>query len=70
MLAKIAATVILAGALTVPLSGCKKQEPSDKTGADYKAEARRQIDGDNFLSELDSLEESIGRDIEESQTTP
>jgi hypothetical protein len=64
MLSTIARAAILAGVLAACLAGCGKEEPAAKTKAEYQAEAAQQIDEGNFLSELDSLEESIGQDVE------
>ncbi len=50
-------------------SGCKKStdEEEVKTAAEYKAEAKEQINEDNMAAELERLEKELEQDVSQEQ---
>lgn len=50
-------------------SGCKKDSPDVevKSAAEYKAEAEKEIDSSNMMSELDKIENEVEAEIATEQ---
>ena len=74
MLRKILVVVVMTAISIFYLNGCKKrtdEAQSDtekvKTAAEYKAEAKEQINKENMDEELEDIEEAVEQDISQEQ---
>ena len=63
MFRKILVIVVMTVISVFCLNGCKKQEDEVKTAAEYKAEAKEQINKDNMAEELENIEKALEQDI-------
>ena len=74
MLRRILMIAIIAVMSVFCMNGCKERSSSTqsdqeevKTVADYKAEAKEQINKENMAEELERLEKSLEQDISQEQ---
>lgn len=68
MYKRFISAILMASIVLVGLGGCKEKSTADteadivKTGAEYKAQAEKEITKENMLDELDKLEKSVDQD--------
>lgn len=67
MLRKILVIAIIAVISVLCLNSCKKTSDEPKTAAEYKAEAKEQINKENMAQELDRIEKELEQDVSQEQ---